>query len=108
MQDLDYYWNSIPIGRENKKSYPNLCDDWGMSKRSVRNILHKLSEVDNGDEYILVRSSNCKGFYKTNDRKDIERYRQEVYNRARHTFAPFKKINRILENNENQLQIKLL
>lgn len=47
MNDLDYYWNSIPIGRENKKSYQNLCDDWGMSKRSVRNILHKLSEVDN-------------------------------------------------------------
>lgn len=108
MHDLDYYWNSIPIGRENKKSYQNLCDDWGMNKRMVRHILHRLSQADNGDGYVLVRSSSCNGFYRTNDRKEIERYRQEVYNRARHTFAPFKKINRILNQNENQLTIELL
>ena len=107
MRELDYYWRSIPIGKENRASYSDLCREWGMSKRMVRHVLHRLSSQDNGDSYVLVRSSKLRGFYRTDDKEEIERYRREVYNRARHTFVPFKKINRILGENEDQLTIEL-
>ena len=107
MEELEYYWQSIPVGKENRVSYNDLSLRWGMNKRMVRHVLHRLSSIDNGDQMILIRSSSLNGFYRTDDREEIRRYRQEVYNRARRTFAPFKKINRILDNNENQLIIDL-
>lgn len=107
MEELEYYWQSIPVGKENRVSYNDLSLRWGMNKRMVRHVLHRLSSIDNGDQMILIRSSSLNGFYRTDDRDEIRRYRQEVYNRARRTFAPFKKINRILDNNENQLIIDL-
>lgn len=101
------YWADIPKGRENAIDYYELMDKWGLTKRGVRNKLHQLSKQDNGDGFILIRSSNWCGFYKTDDRAEIEAYRQEVLNRARHTFAPFRKIDRILGHDENQLVIEL-
>ena len=101
------YWESIPIGKENAATYSDLMELWGMTKRSVRSKLHELSQKDNGDSLILIRSSKGRGFYRTDNRDEIAAYRREVYNRARHTFAPFRKIDRILENDENQLVIEL-
>ena len=101
------YWASLPIGKENAISYTELVELWGISKRNVRCRLHRLSQQDNGDGYVLIRSSKGKGFYRTDDRDEIAAYRREVYNRARHTFAPFRKIDRILGHDENQLVIEL-
>lgn len=94
--NLAYYWNSIPVGRANAITYAELCAKWGKSERSVRHILHDLSYEDNGDNLILIRSSHGKGFYRTSDAADIEKYRKECTNRARHTFAPLRKIKRVL------------
>lgn len=102
---LDYYYNSIPIGRENAITYPELCLLWGKSERQVRQILHDLSYIDNDDNYILIRSSHGKGFYKTDNVNDIERYKKECINRAKHTFAPLRKINRVLNVNDMQLDL---
>ena len=94
---LTYYWNSLPIGRENAIEYIDLMSLWGMNDRKVRAILHDLSYMDNGDGYILIRSSRNKGFYKTDNLADIERYKRECTNRARRTFAPLRKIRRVLK-----------
>ena len=104
---LEEYWDLIPIGKENRVTYSDLCLDWGMSERAVRNVLHQLSMRDDGSDYVLIRSSKLRGFYRTDNREEIEAYRREVYNRARHTFAPFRKIDRILGHDENQLVIEL-
>lgn len=101
------YWASIPIGKANAITYADLMGLWGMSKRGVRYKLHQLSQQDNGDGLVLIRSSKLRGFYRTDNREEIEAYRREVYNRARHTFAPFRKIDRILGHDENQLVIEL-
>ena len=95
MTDLIKCYNDIPVGKENAITYPELCDLWNCSARKVRSILHDLSYFDNGDNYILIRSSTGKGFYKTDDMSEIERYKREIYNRARRTFAPAKKIRRL-------------
>lgn len=100
------YWQDIPIGRENAISYTDLMDAWGKTKRDVRATLHDLSRQDNGDGYILIRSSGHKGFYRTDDREEIEAYRRETLNRARRTFAPFAKIDRVLGYDERQLTIE--
>ena len=99
MEKLDEYWNSIPVGKENRVSYGDLCRLWGVNRRMVRHILHKLSGMNTSDPYVLIRSSGLRGFYRTDDLAEIERYRQEVMNRARHTFIPLKKINKLLGEN---------
>ena len=102
---MEQYYNDIPIGRENAITYPELCLLWNCSPRKVRYILHQLSYWDNGDNMILIRSSHGKGFYKTDDINEINTYKKEVTNRARHTFAPLKKVRRVLREREVMSEI---
>lgn len=101
------YWNDIPVGKENAIKYRELMALWGMSKRGVRAKLYDLSKEDNSDKFVLIRSSFGKGFYRTDDKEEIERFKREVMSRACNTFAPLKKINRILGEDENQMIIEL-
>lgn len=93
---LEQYWHDIPVGKENAISYLNLCVKWNKDKRTVRLILHELSRLDSGDDYILIRSSSGRGFYKTDDPVEIEAYKRECLSRGRNVFAPIRKINRVL------------
>ncbi len=102
---LETYWNDIPNDKNCAVTYPILMMWWGMSDRNVRQVLHELSSMDNGDNYVLIRSSQNKGFYKTDDREAIEAYKQECLNRGRNVFAPIKKINRILSANKTQYSL---
>lgn len=99
---MEQYWADIPIGKNNAITYPELCKKWGTGERMVRKILHDLSYYDNGDRYILIRSSHGKGFYKTDDVQEINRYRVECTNRAKRTFAPLRKIRRVLSEQKER------
>lgn len=101
--NLRQYWYDIPIGRENALTYENLCHIWNCEPRKVRQILHELSLYDNGDNYILIRSSKGKGFYKTDAEAEIQAYKRECLNKGRNVFAPIKKINRVLSANAEQM-----
>lgn len=103
---LEVYWAEIPIGKENAVSYEELEIMWGRSEREVRKILHQLSAFDNGDDYILIRSSKKGGgFYRTDNADDIKDYRKECLNMGRSIFAPVKKINRVLNSNTEQISL---
>lgn len=102
---LEQYWNSIPIGKVNAVDYPALCVAWGMRERAVRQMLHDLSKLDNGDNYILMRSSKNRGFYRTDDPAEIRAYRQECLNRGRNVFAPLRKCSRVLNTDPMQMSI---
>lgn len=108
MNELQFelYWHDIPVGKENAADYATLCLIWGTTERRVRQILHKLSCYDNGDNYVLVRSARGKGFYKTDDRQTIEEYKQECLNKGKSIFAPVKKINRIQRENGTQYSLE--
>lgn len=99
---LNKYWEDIPVGKENALAYSKLCELWQCTERAARDILHKLSRYDNGDNYILIRSSKCKGFYKTDVDEEIKAYKRECLNKGRSIFAPVKKINRVLNANTSQ------
>lgn len=99
---LTQYWEMIPIGKRNRVTYSELCDLWGMSKRMVRLILNRLASWDNGDQYILVRSSSARGFWRTCDRDEIRRYRREPLSRAKSYLKQLDKINRVLGDNPMQ------
>lgn len=103
---LEFYWNDIPIGKENAVEYADLIQMWGMGERQVRNILHDLSLYDNGDNYVLIRSASGKGFYRTDNEAIIKAYRQECLNKGKSIFAPVKKINRILNENASQIEFE--
>lgn len=101
---LELYWSEIPIGKENAITYFELCPVWGKTDREVRSILHKLSCFDNGDDYILIRSSKRGGgFYKTKNIDEITAYKNECLKKGKSIFAPVKKINRVLRRNDSQI-----
>lgn len=103
MQDaLNVFWNDIPVGKANAVTYDVLCALWQCNERQARAILHDLSLYDNGDNYILIRSGGCKGFYKTDDETEIQAYKRECLNKGRSVFAPVKKINRVLRAENEQ------
>lgn len=103
---FELYWSEIPIGKENAISYEELMIKWGICERDVRQNLHDLSSYDNGDDYILIRSSKKGGgFYRTNNADEMKDYRKEVLKRGRSTFAPVKKINRVLNSNTEQISL---
>ena len=102
---LALYWEEIPIGRENAVTYDDLRDKWNKDKRTVRRILHDLSCIDTGDNYVLIRSGKSRGFYKTDDLDEIAAYRKECLNKGRSIFAPVKKCNRILNANGDQMEM---
>ena len=43
-----------------------------------------------------------KGFYKTDDEREIQAYKKECLNKGRSVFAPIRKINRVLNANKEQ------
>ena len=96
--ELDAYWESIPVGKENAISYAVLECKWGVNERQVRKLLADLSGFDNGDNYILIRSSKGAGFYRSDDPQEIADYKRECRSRALNTFVPLRKINRVLRN----------
>lgn len=102
----ELYWNEIPIGRQNAISYVELEALWGISERKVRDVLHQLTIYDNGDDYVLIRSSRGKGFYRTSEKEIIEKYKQECLRKGKSLFAPVAKINRILNKDTVQLEFE--
>lgn len=94
--DLFEFWATLPTDSRRPATYTELMNAWNCDRRTVRKILAELSAWDNGDGFILIRSSHGEGFYKTNDRRRIEKYKKEVYNRAINTMKPLKKIRRVL------------
>lgn len=99
---LESYWNDIPTEKSEAVPYSILTMWWNMNEREVRRILHHLSSYDNGDDYVLIRSGQHKGFYRTDDVDEIRAYKSECLAKGKSVFAPIKKINRILKANTNQ------
>lgn len=98
MNEYIAYYNDIPIGKENAVTYTELRLKWNCSERRVRYILHELSCLDTEDNYILIRSSHGKGFYKTDDIDEIKRYKKECTNRAANIFLTIRKARRVLKD----------
>ena len=107
MPTLEEMYNSIPIGKRNAVTKERLADMWGYkTERAVRDTIAKLRAIDNGDNYVIVSLSNNKGFYRTDDVKEITAYKRETTNRAKHTFIPLKKVNRVLmDMDSRQLEL---
>lgn len=106
MSTLEKMYNSIPIGKENAITKEELQKLWGFScERVVRRTIAELRKIDNGDNFIIVSLSNCKGYYRTDDPEEILKYKRETLNRAKHTFSPLGKVNRILMENDAQLEL---
>ena len=109
MKSFEEMYNDIPIGRKNAITKEALMKKWDTkNERTVRLIISELRNMDNGDNYIIVSFSNGKGYYRTDDYREIERYRKETINRARHTFIPLRKINRVLAPYEAAEQLELI
>ena len=97
---MNEYYKDIPIGRENAITRAELAKKWGVSDRIARHIVAKLRAEDNGDGFVIVAFSSRRGYYRTNDIREIRRFKHETIKRARNTFAPLKKVRRVLKERE--------
>lgn len=104
---LEKFWNQMPVGKDCAVNYETLCNEWDCSARTARAILHELSCYDNGDQYVLIRSSKTKGFYLTDDSQEIATYRNECLNKGRSIFAAVSKCNRLLAVDKAQMALEL-
>lgn len=107
MPTLNEMYESIPIGRDNAITKDELREMWGYkTTRHVREIIAELRAIDNGDNYVIVSLSHNKGYYRTDDIDEIIAYKQETTSRAKSTFIPLKKVNRVLmDMDSGQLEI---
>lgn len=97
MLTLEEMYNSIPIGKANAVTKEQLAEMWGYkTERAVREKIAEMRAIDNGDNYVVVSLSHNKGYYRSDDASEIMAFKQEVTSRARHTFIPLKKVNRVL------------
>lgn len=99
------YYETIPIGKNNPILRNQLCILWNMCDRQVRNKVAKLRSQDNGDDFVIVSTSDNAGYYRSDDRLDINKFKQQTLKRGKKTFLPLKKVNRILGTHENQSSI---
>ena len=104
--NLDEAWEQVPIGAENAVWLDDLSRIWNVDRRGCRQILHDLNARDNGDSYIIVRSSS-QGIFRTDDEKLIRRYKGECLSMGINTLSPLGKINRLL-NEEGQITFEEL
>lgn len=102
---MSQYYDDIPIGKENAISKEELQRKWGMTERGVRAKIADLRQQDNGDNLVIVSLSSSRGFYRTDNIKEILAYKKETLNRARHLYGPLRKVNRILEREDTQLEL---
>lgn len=89
-------YQMLPKGRENAISRSNLCKLWSTHDRNARLLIAELRKMDFGDPYIIISSSNGKGYYLSDNVHEIEDFVDEMRSRALNIFAPLKKANRIL------------
>ena len=94
----------IPIGAENAITRAELARKWGVNDRTARERIAALRADDNGDGYVIVSHSRggVRGYYRTNDTENIQRYTNEVHRRAVNTFLPLRKARRVLIQNEKR------
>jgi len=103
--ELEMCWKDIPTEKECAVTYDELRIIWNCSERGARAILHELSLYDSGDDFILIRSSKNKGFYRTDNREEMQAYKRECLAKGRSIFAPIKKINRVLDEDDAQFSL---
>lgn len=104
--ELSIFYFLLPIGENNAITRLELSMRWGVPDRQARRIIHELRASDNGDNMVIISSSHSKrGYFKTDDITVIARFRNEIYSRALNTFAPLKKIDRILWYDADQLEL---
>lgn len=100
----DFYYDSIPVGRENAITRAELADKWGMSQDQVRHTIADLRARDNGDNFIIFSSSDKRnrGYYKTDNAMERRAFVNETRSRAINTFKPLKKAQRIEKGEQAQ------
>jgi hypothetical protein len=100
----DFYWQSIPIGEKNAVTYEALMAKWGKKRRTVRMILQELStHYEAYDGYVLIRSGMHHGFFRTDNKKEIERYKREILHKGESILAILRKCDNVLNKSEGQM-----
>lgn len=73
----------IPIGRENAITRRDLAAQMGLSDRAARDTVAKLRKMETDDPYVICSSSTSPpGYWRTDDQREIDRYKAECRNRA--------------------------
>lgn len=97
----------IPIGRQNAITRADLAGIWGCSDRTARQKIADLRASPGKDGYVILSTSHePKGYWRSNDPKEIEQFIRETEARAKSTFLSLKDARRVLKAIQHSDQIR--
>lgn len=97
----------IPIGKENAILREELEILWDMSDRQVRKTIERFRESDNTDPFPILSTSHSAGYWRSNDRDELEHYANEMDAKARKHFLAAQEAKRALRKIYTQGQMTI-
>lgn len=95
-----YKITDIPIGAKNAISRRDLALLWNVNDRMVRRIIADMRTVDDGRGYVIVSVSRGRGYYRSNDPAEIDRFISEMQSRIRGTYKAIKAAKKIADRHK--------
>ncbi len=93
----------IPIGRNNAISRSSLARLWECSDRNARNQIAQFRAKPGEDGYaILSTAHQPSGYWRSNNKAEIERFVKETKARGRNTFVALRDANAALRHMSDQ------
>ncbi len=93
----------IPVGRNNAISRSALTRLWGCSDRNARNQIALFRAKPSDDGFaILSTAHQPAGYWRSNDKSEIERFIKETKARGRNTFVALRDANAALRHMNKQ------
>lgn len=88
----------IPIGRNNAITRRGLMKLWNCKDRTVRRNVAQLRASGEHSEYAILSTSHGDGYWRSNDRAEIQQFILETNARAIHTFKALEGAKMVLNN----------
>ena len=101
LENLELLEELIPFNKENAVTKSELADMFSVSERAIRHSVELLREQTH--DYVIISSSQFKGYYKTKDPAEIQNFIEEQTRRAKKILWNLKKAKQFL-GEKDQLQ----
>lgn len=98
----------VPYGKENAVSRAELCKLTGYDDRRIRDEIKKANNMLEEQNEAIISSSGKRGYWRTNDIKELEEYERECRNRCRKIAENLMPVVRILcrETGESLIPVR--
>ncbi len=88
----------IPVGKDSAISRAALARKWGVSDRTMREIVARLRMERTSDPYAIISSSNGAGYWRSMVTEELTAYARERRSRGQKEYAAAGDAERVLKH----------